>query len=83
MIKLTSATNLQQTTMHYGFTATALEQQFSSISLITNVSLIAADEPWSPGPAHPDSRLLGTLSTVLMCEGMETRVLPTLITEAY
>jgi len=26
LIKLTSATNLQQTTMHYDFTATALEQ---------------------------------------------------------
>ena len=45
--------------MHYGFTATALEQQFSSISLITNVSLMAAGKPYSPGPASPDSRPRG------------------------
>lgn len=49
--------------MHYGFTATALEQQFSSISLITNVSLMAAGEPYSPGPASPDSRPWGLLPT--------------------
>lgn len=45
--------------MHYGFTATALEQQFSGVSLITNVSLMAAGEPYSPGPANPDSGATG------------------------
>jgi hypothetical protein len=57
--------------MHCGFTATALELQFSSNSLITNVSLLAASELFIPGPGSHSWGLLGSLSTGVLCKNQE------------